>query len=53
MIEVMMLGILAALVKIAQFATVIPGVAMYAAGSGLDRTSGEGWQDRDGPRERS
>ena len=33
MTEVMMLGILVALVKIAQLATVIPGVGMYAAGA--------------------
>jgi paraquat-inducible protein A len=32
MTEVMMLGILVALFKIAQLATVIPGIAMYAAG---------------------
>jgi paraquat-inducible protein A len=32
MTEVMMLGILVALVKIAQLATVLPGVGMYAAG---------------------
>src|SRR6266704_6875124 len=32
MTEVMMLGILVALFKIAQLATVIPGVGMYAAG---------------------
>jgi paraquat-inducible protein A len=33
MTEVMMLGILVALVKIAQLATVIPGIGMYAAGA--------------------
>ena len=33
MTEVMMLGILVALVKIAQLATVVPGVGMYAAGT--------------------
>jgi paraquat-inducible protein A len=33
MTEVMMLGILVALVKIAQLATVVPGVGMYAAGA--------------------
>ena len=33
MTEVMMLGILVALFKIAQLATVIPGVGMYAAGA--------------------
>ena len=33
MIEVMMLGVLVALVKIAELATVIPGVAMYALGA--------------------
>jgi paraquat-inducible protein A len=33
MTEVMMLGILVALVKIAQLATVIPGIGMYAAGT--------------------
>jgi paraquat-inducible protein A len=32
MTEVMMLGILVALVKIAQLATVLPGIGMYAAG---------------------
>jgi paraquat-inducible protein A len=32
MTEVMMLGILVALFKIAQLATVIPGIGMYAAG---------------------
>jgi paraquat-inducible protein A len=32
MTEVMMLGILVALFKIAQLATVIPGLGMYAAG---------------------
>jgi paraquat-inducible protein A len=32
MIEVMMLGVLVALVKIAELATVVPGVAMYALG---------------------
>jgi paraquat-inducible protein A len=30
--EVMMLGILVALIKIAQLATVTPGIGMYAAG---------------------
>jgi paraquat-inducible protein A len=30
--EVMMLGILVALIKIAELATVIPGVGMYAVG---------------------
>lgn len=33
MTEVMMLGILVALVKIAQLATVVPGIGMYAAGA--------------------
>jgi len=33
MTEVMMLGILVALVKIAQLATVLPGIGMYAAGA--------------------
>ena len=33
MTEVMMLGILVALVKIAELATVIPGIGMYAAGA--------------------
>lgn len=33
MTEVMMLGILVALVKIAQLATVVPGVGMYSAGA--------------------
>jgi paraquat-inducible protein A len=33
MTEVMMLGILVALVKISQLATVIPGIGMYAAGA--------------------
>jgi paraquat-inducible protein A len=33
MIEVMMLGVLVALIKIAELATVIPGVAMYALGA--------------------
>ena len=33
MTEVMMLGILVALFKIAQLATVIPGIGMYAAGT--------------------
>ena len=33
MIEVMMLGVLVALVKIAELATVIPGVAMFALGA--------------------
>ena len=33
MTEVMMLGILVALVKIAELATVLPGVGMYAAGA--------------------
>jgi paraquat-inducible protein A len=33
MTEVMMLGILVALVKIAQLATVIPGIGIYAAGT--------------------
>jgi len=32
MLEVMMLGVLVALVKIADYATVIPGLAMYALG---------------------
>lgn len=32
MLEVMMLGVLVALVKIAEYATVIPGLAMYALG---------------------
>lgn len=33
MIEVMMLGILVALIKIAELATVIPGIGMFAAGA--------------------
>ena len=33
MTEVMMLGVLVALVKIAELATVIPGIGMYAAGA--------------------
>jgi paraquat-inducible protein A len=33
MIEVMMLGVLVALIKIAELATVIPGVALYALGA--------------------
>jgi len=33
MTEVMMLGILVALVKLAQLATVLPGIGMYAAGA--------------------
>jgi paraquat-inducible protein A len=33
MIEVMMLGVLVALVKIADYATVVPGVALYALGT--------------------
>ena len=33
MTEVMMLGILVALVKIAELATVLPGIGMYAAGA--------------------
>jgi paraquat-inducible protein A len=33
MIEVMMLGVLVALIKIAELATVIPGLAMYALGA--------------------
>jgi len=33
MIEVMMLGVLVALIKIAELATVIPGVAMLALGA--------------------
>ncbi len=33
MIEVMMLGVLVALIKIAELATVIPGVAMFALGA--------------------
>lgn len=33
MIEVMLLGVLVALVKIADYATVIPGVALYALGA--------------------
>ena len=33
MTEVMMLGILVALIKIAQLATVIPGIGMYAVGA--------------------
>jgi paraquat-inducible protein A len=32
MIEVMMIGVLVALIKIADYATVIPGIAMYALG---------------------
>jgi paraquat-inducible protein A len=32
MIEVMMLGVLVALVKIADYATVIPGMALYVLG---------------------
>ena len=33
MIEVMMLGVLVALIKIAELATVIPGIALYALGA--------------------
>jgi paraquat-inducible protein A len=33
MIEVMLLGVLVALIKIAELATVIPGLAMYALGA--------------------
>ncbi len=33
MVEVMMLGILVALIKIAEMATVIPGIGMFAAGA--------------------
>jgi paraquat-inducible protein A len=33
MIEVMLLGVLGALVKIAELATVIPGVALFALGA--------------------
>ena len=33
MVEVMMLGILVALIKIAELATVIPGIGMFAAGA--------------------
>src|SRR5262249_51880432 len=33
MIEVMLLGVLVALIKIAELATVIPGVALYALGA--------------------
>ena len=33
MIEVMMIGVLVALIKIADYATVIPGIAMYALGA--------------------
>ena len=33
MIEVMMLGVLIALVKIADYATVIPGVALFVLGA--------------------
>lgn len=33
MVEVMMLGILVALIKIAELATVIPGTGMFAAPS--------------------
>jgi paraquat-inducible protein A len=33
MVEVMMLGVLVALIKIAEFATVIPGIGMFAAGA--------------------
>jgi paraquat-inducible protein A len=33
MIEVMMIGVLVALIKIADYATVVPGVAMYALGA--------------------
>jgi paraquat-inducible protein A len=33
MVEVMMLGILVALVKIAELATVVPGIGMFAAGA--------------------
>jgi paraquat-inducible protein A len=32
MLEVMMLGVLVALVKIAELATVTPGIGMYATG---------------------
>lgn len=33
MVEVMMLGVLVALIKIADLATVVPGIGMYAAGA--------------------
>jgi paraquat-inducible protein A len=33
MIEVMMLGVLVALIKIADYATVIPGVALFVLGA--------------------
>ena len=33
MIEVMLLGVLVALIKIAELATVIPGVALFALGA--------------------
>ena len=33
MIEVMMIGVLVALIKIADYATVIPGIALYALGA--------------------
>ena len=33
MIEVMMIGVLVALIKIADYATVVPGIAMYALGA--------------------
>jgi paraquat-inducible protein A len=33
MIEVMMLGVLVALIKIADYATVIPGLALYVLGA--------------------
>ena len=33
MIEVMMLGVLVALVKIADYATVIPGIALFVLGA--------------------
>ena len=33
MIEVMLLGVLVALIKIADYATVVPGLALYALGA--------------------
>jgi paraquat-inducible protein A len=35
MIEIMLLGVLVALIKIAELATVIPGLALFVLGAGL------------------
>jgi paraquat-inducible protein A len=63
MVEVMMLGILVALVKIAELATVIPGIGMFAVGAlifllaamAVTFNAGEVWErvrwaDGEGPR---